>query len=296
MTATLISPEITANNKLRERRILTIASKALTTAEQQQDVLVMPNYGMDLDTLRIKVTVDVAGTLSNQKNLLHAIKQFKITDRFGKVIIDNTINGGDLPFLARVLNNRLVARTPANVSNSTQTHILHLPVEIKKELFPISLDLSLNSYTALATGATGANVAVAIDAMYLPQAVYQTSRRIRKFDLGTLNSGTADIRSKFTTDSLFVTTTLARFGTPANVTNITFQENGNWEVVERALDAIEAMEAEYGDGSTSHVTGEYPLFVSPYEVTNALQFSVVCSGSTTMELILVARDRAPPTK
>lgn len=280
------------DNKLRDRNIVNISSTALGTSSKPQDTKEIANYGMHLHALRISVTVDVSGTLSAQENVMRVLEKIKLNDKNGNSIWDEKIKGDDLPLFRRWLDGRGIDRTPPNVSNSSQTYTLHVPCHLRKELFPVTLDLSLAAYDDLATGASAGNAAVVIDGIFAKNVDYPVSWRFHRYDMD-LASGSNDIPSKFTAENLAVVGTFARFGTPGNFSKFTFNEDGQWEVVERSEADLQAMEEDFQGEGSPHVTGEYNFFLTPYEITNAMEFEVVTTGTTTMNLLLVSQDRAP---
>lgn len=264
--------------------VQSLSSISMGASASPQAEIDIPNYG-DVIALELILTQLTTGTLVGPVPMERAIQQISIKDKSGKPIW-SSIRGRDLKIFDRLLNvgnNRAVP----NTSNSSQTYRWFIPCDIEQKDQVARLQATIAAFSDMATsGATGGTVTLDVIAWYQDQTqIAFTTRfmRISQSIVSGLNRFGPNLPKNITIQHL-----LFAVGTEANITDITFSEDGNAELQEVRPSDLTGIDAvRLTDG---HVTGEFSLFNSPFVATDKTILDVDGAGSDTVEWYLIIAD------
>ena len=270
------------NLKLFMRQIIQKTFTLNTGIQDEEQVI--PALG-DVAALALEITVIATGTLTTPNKLSSALNAIRVLDPSNQPIVD-TIAGTDLKYFDKYFSPKGTAPTETDVSTSSATDTLMLPLSIDRKHLPARIKISAAAYSALAaSGATGGTLTVRVMAYYRDGHT-NTTDRIKKKTLATIaaeNSFAPFLSKGRILRGIIFTYTAAYF------TDVKISRDGSDELKlnDNQLAAIERQR--FISAKTSGVAYVEP---SPFVVSDATEVVWTSSTADTVNMLLVEADIA----
>ncbi len=253
-------------------------------------------------TLELEITVTITagtGTIDTTKNIANAINLLTITDKDGKSImlltgnqlarakyITSLIEQRDYATLRR---GRYTALTALANVGTAQIERQDIPLNIKTDDQPLGIEVALNSLSSLlssvGTATATFQLRIVAKAYKNPTVPYKTDR-IYAFTTVSIPTG---IQYRLT-DNLPKRVLIQAIGiengndADSELQYVTLMDSGIG--IDRIKD-VDIVEFEKEATTNGHITGFYPLLVSPFQVTDTLNFNIEVGTARAYTIFLL---------
>jgi len=279
---------------------------AVSTANQSQAQVVLPNYG-DLKFLDIEETVAITVGTGTARTIsaLYALHNIVLRDKNQQPVI-NAPEGYDIPFMAFMLSSRIGKPatsgkfpTISAMGATGGTAMVCIPTRLIMADQPAVLDLTIGTISDLCStvGTATATIAVkvygiwedaAVTADGLPVLPSLRIEAIPKIAVTSAGDNVIDMSSqlgRLIDDTGILSNGTYAVGADADITAVTLAPSGG-----AGLDAISTqniIDEENLNAESGHQTGFYKLGHSPYTVTTLTKFIATCLVTKVLRLYLM---------
>lgn len=269
---------------LKKRQAYNLAtSVALTTAAQEQIPQRIP-LNEDMKGMLFLITGNITGTLSAQQKLSKLIRDIKITTKKGTIIWKN-IRGQDLRGI-HLMRNRGKDPGESNVSNSNQTDGLFLPWRIDKSEGDLTMQVTLDSYSVAATGATGGTITCKVVPLYDDAEGNKLVEVLKRVPLGLsagVNNAAFRLDDGVLVSEMWFTMAAAN---EADFTDVTFSRDSAIGELD-TYTITEATELENATFESGHQTGIFQIPVNEFVVSARTQLDFNMASAEDIDLFVV---------
>jgi len=285
MTNQLFPNMAISSGKLKRATIQSLSSVSLGASASPQSDVDIPIRG-DMIALGVEITGQTTGTLSGANTISSFIDELAIRDGSNRNIYSK-VRGVDLPMLDRFLNVGRSRTVPTVVSGTDKTHNFLIPVNIERKDMVARVQVTLSAFSAMATsGATAGTVSVKLVAYYADSSNANFTQRIKRVSQ-SLVSGTNRWAPNLPKNTA-ITGLLFTIGTEANLSSVEFSANGDSELADITVNELSSID----DTRlvSGHVTGQFDLYMSPFQSTTQTILDVVANGTDTINWFFITAD------